>query len=110
MHRVSPYPDPTSYAAFLVAVLAMQLVPGPETMLVISRGIGQGRRVAFWTVLGHDAGGRRNPASSSCARDCLRRALLAVGFRAAALGGAAYLAWLGARLLFSRRRGTAGAA
>jgi hypothetical protein len=45
-------PDTTAYAAFLMAVLAMQLVPGPETMLVLSRGIGQGRRVAFWTVLG----------------------------------------------------------
>jgi hypothetical protein len=45
-------PASTTYAAFLMAVLAMQLVPGPETMLVMSRGIGQGRWVAFWTVLG----------------------------------------------------------
>jgi hypothetical protein len=44
--------DPTTYAAFLAAVLTMQLLPGPETVLVVSRGIGQGRRVAFWTVFG----------------------------------------------------------
>jgi threonine/homoserine/homoserine lactone efflux protein len=48
---VGCYADTTAYAAFLMAVLAMQLVPGPETMLVLSRGTGQGRRVAFWTVL-----------------------------------------------------------
>ena len=29
----------------------MQLVPGPETILVVSRGIGEGRRVCFYTVL-----------------------------------------------------------
>src|SRR4051812_26630684 len=52
MHMVAPVPDTTTYAAFLMAVVAMQLVPGPETMLVMSRGIGQGRRVAIWTVLG----------------------------------------------------------
>ena len=45
-------PDAATYAAFLAAVLAMQAVPGPDTMLVVSRGIGQGRQVAFWTVLG----------------------------------------------------------
>jgi len=44
-------PDVTTYAAFVTAVLAMQVIPGPETMLVVSRGIGQGRRVAVWTVL-----------------------------------------------------------
>src|SRR4051794_21498244 len=80
-------PDPTSYAAFLVAVLAMQLVPGPETMLVISRGIGQGRRVAFWTVLGMTLVRGAIQLPLLALGDCLRRALLAVGFRAAALGG-----------------------
>lgn len=40
-------PNATTYVAFLAAVLSMQLLPGPETMLVVSRGIGQGRKVAF---------------------------------------------------------------
>jgi threonine/homoserine/homoserine lactone efflux protein len=30
----------------------MQLIPDPETMLIISRGIGQGLGVALWTVIG----------------------------------------------------------
>ena len=45
-------PSLTTDTAFVVAALAMQLVPGPETMLVVSRGIGEGRRVCFHTVLG----------------------------------------------------------
>ncbi|MBV8575317.1 MAG: hypothetical protein JOZ58_09815 [Acetobacteraceae bacterium] len=45
-------PSLTTYTAFVAAALAMQLVPGPETMLVVSSGIGEGRRVCFYTVWG----------------------------------------------------------
>ena len=40
-------PNAPTLMAFVLAVLAMQLVPGPETMLVLSRGIGEDRRVAL---------------------------------------------------------------
>jgi hypothetical protein len=49
--KISLLPSLNTYVMFLTAVLAMQLVPGPETMLVISRGIGQGWLAAFWTVV-----------------------------------------------------------
>jgi threonine/homoserine/homoserine lactone efflux protein len=45
-------PSATTYTAFLITVLSAQLVPGPESMLILSRGIGQGRRIAVWTVVG----------------------------------------------------------
>jgi LysE type translocator len=45
-------PSATTYAAFVIAVLSVQLVPGPEAILILSRGIGQGRRIAVWTVVG----------------------------------------------------------
>src|SRR2546421_1492678 len=43
-------PDLSIYFTFIAAVLAMQAVPGPETILVVSQGLGQGRRVALFTV------------------------------------------------------------
>jgi hypothetical protein len=50
-------PDASTFTAFLAAVLAMQAVPGPDTMLVVSRGVGQGRVVAVATALGAVAAG-----------------------------------------------------
>ena len=35
---------------FLPIVLAVQAIPRPGTMLVVGRGIGQGRHVALWTA------------------------------------------------------------
>ena len=95
-------PSLNTYMAFVAAVLAMQFVPGPDTMLVLSRGIGEGRRVCFYTVLGMTviAGVIQLPllalgitaviASSRIAFDLLR------------CGGGAYLLWLGVRLVLSR--------
>jgi threonine/homoserine/homoserine lactone efflux protein len=50
-------PDTATYFAFLTAVLVMQVTPGPDMMLVIGRGVGQGQRIAFCTVLGFTAAG-----------------------------------------------------
>ena len=50
-------PDAATFMAFLAAVLAMQAVPGPDTMLVVSRGVGQGRVVAVATAIGAVAAG-----------------------------------------------------
>jgi hypothetical protein len=38
--------------AFIAAVLIMQVTPGPDMMLIIGRGVGQGWQVALCTVLG----------------------------------------------------------
>lgn len=45
-------PSGSTLLAFLVVVVAMQLVPGPDTMLVVGRAVGQGRRIALWSVTG----------------------------------------------------------
>lgn len=92
-------PDPATYAAFLGAVLAYQLSGiGPDTMLVISRGIAQGRRAAFATALGCVAAG------------VVQIPLLAMGlativvsspslYKAIQWIGAAYLIYVGIRFL-----------
>jgi threonine/homoserine/homoserine lactone efflux protein len=100
-------PNATTYAAFLTAVLATQMLPGPETMLVVSRGIGQGRKVAFWTVLGTTlaAGAIQLPLLAFGIASVLHSSPLA--FELLRWAGAAYLVWLGAKLLISGRRGAA---
>jgi threonine/homoserine/homoserine lactone efflux protein len=101
-------PDLPTYLAFLAAVLAMQAAPGPETTLVLSRGVGQGRRVALFTVLGMTvlAGLVQLPLLALGVAALVRSSPLA--FEALRWAGAAYLVWLGGRLLLRRRRGAGG--
>lgn len=93
--------DPALWFAFLAAVFILQLPPGPDSMLVMARGIGQGRRVSLFTVLGMTLGA-----------GLIQLPLLALGiaslisasplaFHLLRLLGAAYLVWLGVKLLFA---------
>lgn len=45
-------PDISSLLLFLAALLILEITPGPDMMLVLARGIGQGRRIAMLTVVG----------------------------------------------------------
>jgi threonine/homoserine/homoserine lactone efflux protein len=95
-------PSLPTYLGFVAALLAMQLVPRPETMLVISRGIGQGRTVAFWTVLGMTvvAGAIQLPLLALGIVSLVHSSPLA--FSLLRWGGAVYLIWLGLGMLASR--------
>ncbi|MBB3311862.1 threonine/homoserine/homoserine lactone efflux protein [Rhizobium sp. BK196] len=88
---------------FFLALLALQLSPGPDMLLVIGRGIGQGRRVAFLTAVG-----------GTLAAGLIQLPLLALGiasiiqssplaFAILRWVGAAYLIWLGLKLLLKTR-------
>ncbi|WP_437409383.1 LysE family translocator [Sinorhizobium meliloti] len=104
-HRFSRMPDPSTYTAFLGAVLAYQLSGvGPDMMLVISRGIGQGRQAALAAALGCVAAG------------IIQIPLLAMGlatvvlsspplYKAMQLIGAAYLIYVGFRFLAAGETG-----
>lgn len=87
--------------AFVGTAVAMQLPPGPDSMLVMARGIGQGRRVAIFTVVGMTVGA-----------GLIQLPLLAFGisslfrispfaFTLLQWGGAGYLIWLGLKLVFA---------
>src|SRR5215204_3616397 len=45
-------PDTSTLFTFLAALIVLDLTPGPDMMLVLARGIGQGRRIALLTVIG----------------------------------------------------------
>ncbi|WP_455180895.1 LysE family translocator [Azospirillum melinis] len=45
-------PDIATLLTFLAALFVLEITPGPDMMLVVARGIGQGRRTALLTVVG----------------------------------------------------------
>ena len=92
-----------TFLTFYAAVLAIQLSPGPDMLLVIGRGIGQGRRTAFMSAVG-----------MTLVAGFVQVLLLALGtasllqaspfaFEMLRWVGAAYLIWLGVRLLVGSR-------
>jgi threonine/homoserine/homoserine lactone efflux protein len=101
-------PDLTTYLGFVAAVLMMQAVPGPDTILVAVRGMSQGLRMALYTVLG-----------MTLLAGLVQLPLLALGlggiaraspvlFAVIQLAGAAYLVWLGLSFIFRATSGLAG--
>ncbi|RFB91589.1 lysine transporter LysE [Rhizobium leguminosarum bv. trifolii] len=96
--------DVDTFFTFYVAVLAIQLSPGPDMMLVIGRGVGQGRRTAFLNAIGITllAGAIQISLLILGVASLLQASPLA--FDILRWAGAAYLIWLGARLLFGAGR------
>lgn len=46
-------PDASTFLTFLAALAVLEITPGPDMMLIIARGVGQGRKVAVLTVVGN---------------------------------------------------------
>jgi len=94
-------PTISTLLAFIPVVLAMQAVPGPDTLLVVSRGIAQGRRVAAWTAVGAVAAGAvQLPLLGAGVAALVRSSPLM--FMALRYAGAGFLVYLGLRLLLRR--------
>jgi threonine/homoserine/homoserine lactone efflux protein len=103
-------PELSSLIAFAAAVLVMQLTPGPDMMLILGRGVGQGRRVALCTVLGMTllAGMVQLPLLVLGVASLLHAS--PVAFMLLRWVGAIYLVWLGVRLIWESVHRQAGAA
>src|SRR5690348_4627190 len=97
-------PELLTYLTIISTVLIMQVTPGPNMVLVIRRGVGQGQRIAFYTVLGFMAAGLiQVPLLVLGVASLLHASPLA--FELMRWCGAAYLIWLGVKLLWSSRDG-----
>jgi threonine/homoserine/homoserine lactone efflux protein len=92
-------PELSTLLTFYAAVLALQLAPGPDMVLLMSRGVGQGRRVAVLTAIGMTlvAGLVQLPLLALGVTSLIQASPLA--FDLLRWAGAAYLVWLGAKLL-----------
>jgi threonine/homoserine/homoserine lactone efflux protein len=85
--------------AFILASLVLNITPGPDMMLTLTRGMTQGFRVAFMSVLGtFFAGFVQIPLVVLGLAEIFRHSPEL--FSAVRLVGAAYLAYLGIRALW----------
>jgi len=95
-------PDPERLAVFMVAGLALLLVPGPAVLYIVARSIHQGRRAGLASALGIHVGTLVHIAAATLGLSALIVSS-AVAFTAVKVAGAVYLIGLGLWTLFSGR-------
>lgn len=96
---------PAAVLSFAVVAGVVTVIPGLDTALVLRAAITQGRRQAFATALGISTGALLWGAGAAVGVSAL---LTASGLLYGVLrvAGAAYLIWLGAKMLWAAVRGT----
>jgi threonine/homoserine/homoserine lactone efflux protein len=95
-------PDPPAIGVFVVAALALLLVPGPAVLYVVARSIEHGRRAGLASVLGIHVGTLVHIAAATLGLSALVLSS-ATAFTAVKVAGALYLVGLGLWTLFSSR-------
>ena len=95
-------PDPPAIGVFVLAALALLLVPGPAVVYVVARSIQHGRRAGLVSVLGIHVGTLAHITAATLGLSALVLSS-AVAFTAVKIAGAAYLIGLGLWTLFSSR-------
>ena len=95
-------PDPGRLVLFVVAALALLVVPGPAVLYIVTRSVHQGRRAGLASVLGIHTGTLVHIAAATAGLSALILSS-AVAFTAIKIAGAVYLVGLGLWTLFSRR-------
>jgi threonine/homoserine/homoserine lactone efflux protein len=94
-------PDPDRLVVFVVAALALLMVPGPAVLYIVARSIHQGRRAGLASVLGIHVGTLVHIAAATVGLSALVVSS-AVAFTAVKIAGAVYLVGLGLWTLLSR--------
>jgi threonine/homoserine/homoserine lactone efflux protein len=96
-------------ALFATAALLVNLTPGPDLLFVAGSSLAHGRRAGVMAALGVGAGCLLHTALAAVGVAALIAASPAA-FRALQWLGAAYLVWMGLRMLFARSGPAAAAA
>jgi threonine/homoserine/homoserine lactone efflux protein len=96
-------PAGATFAVFVVAALALLLLPGPNVLYLVARGIDQGRRPALISTLSIGLGDLVHVTAAAIGLSALLRSS-AVAFSAVKFLGAGYLVFLGIRTLLDRSR------
>lgn len=94
--------DPSRLVVFVLAALALLVVPGPAVLYVVTRSIHQGRRAGLTSVLGIHVGTLVHIAAATAGLSALVVSS-AVAFTAVKAAGAVYLVGLGLWTIFARR-------
>ncbi|WP_211261925.1 LysE family translocator [Stenotrophomonas humi] len=93
--------EPSQLLLFMLAGWVLNLTPGPDVLYIISRSLRGGRRAGFAAIAGISAGCLVHVALASLGLGMLL-ATSATLFSAIKWIGAAYLLWVGVRLLRSK--------
>lgn len=90
------------FFAFLLAGIALNLVPGQDTLYILGRSLAQGRAAGIVSVFGIGTGCMVHVLAAAFGLYAVL-ALWPVAFGAVTLLGAAYLIWLGISLWIGRK-------
>lgn len=90
-------PDPSVILLFVTASIALLVVPGPTTALIVARSMSEGRRIALPLVIGVGLGDFVAATVALVGAGALLAAS-AMAFTIVKLVGAVYLVWLGIKL------------
>lgn len=93
-------PDGPAVGVFVLAALALLVVPGPAVLYIVARSINEGRRAGLASVLGIHVGTLVHIAAATLGLSALI-ASSAAAFTAVKVAGAVYLIGLGLWTLFS---------
>ncbi len=91
----------THFGFFVVAVMLLNVTPGPDTAYIVGRSVAQGRSAGLTSALGISAGCCVHSLACAFGLTALLAAS-ATAFTVIKFVGAMYLIYLGARLLFAR--------
>jgi threonine/homoserine/homoserine lactone efflux protein len=90
------------YGLFVAACIVLNLAPGQDTMYILGRSIGQGRRIGVASALGVAVGTVVHTAAAALGLSAIL-ATSAAAFLALKVAGACYLVYLGVRVLVQAR-------
>ena len=92
---------------FVLSGLLLNILPGPDSLLIMTRSATQGWRAGCAAALGIGAGTMVHILAAALGMSALL-ATSATAFTVVKLVGAAYILWMAAGLLMSRKKGGAG--
>lgn len=95
--------DPTRFLLFLTAALLLAIAPGPGMLYVLARSLAGGKREGVLSALGTFLGGMVHVLAAALGVSIIL-AKSAVAFSTVKYVGAAYLCFLGVRMILDARR------
>jgi len=93
--------DPHRFLPFFAAALLLAVTPGPGIFYVLARSLAGGRREGILSSLGTFVGGLFHVLAAALGISAILAAS-AVAFHTVKFAGAAYLVWLGVRMIRTR--------
>jgi threonine/homoserine/homoserine lactone efflux protein len=95
--------DPSRFAVFAVAAMALLVVPGPAVIYIVAQSLDQGRRAGVVSVLGIHTGSMVHVLAATVGLSQLLVSS-ATAYTVVKYAGAAYLIGLGVRRILTRDR------